>query len=109
YRAQDPMAEELTDPEMSAPPGLFSQPPPSVRGARDSIASKPPSPLERSISIAETVPAEALKRLYQFSARINESPTLDALKRTLVDSVIKLADADTGFMVLISEGGTPEI
>jgi transcriptional regulator with GAF, ATPase, and Fis domain len=50
-----------------------------------------------------------LKRLYQFSARINNSPTLDMLKVNLVDAVIKLADADTGFMVLLGESGEAEI
>src|SRR5262249_15955698 len=64
---------------------------------------------ERSISITETVPLEALKRLYMFSAKIHESPTLDVLKTNLVDAVLKLADADTGFMLLIRDDGRVEV
>jgi transcriptional regulator with GAF, ATPase, and Fis domain len=96
YRTTDPSPEDDTDPAVK-------------------VAAKPHDtqkilidrkPLERSISIAETVPLEALKRLYKFSAAINESPTFDALKVNLVDAVIKLADADTGFMALVGEDGS---
>src|SRR5215813_15573949 len=60
YRASDLMMEEQTDPDVPLPARATSRPKPT------STPVRAPSPLERSISIAETVPAEALKRLYQF-------------------------------------------
>jgi transcriptional regulator with GAF, ATPase, and Fis domain len=58
---------------------------------------------------AEAVRLEAFKKLYSFSAKLSVSPTLDALKRNIVDAVIELAGADSGFMILMSDRGTFEI
>ena len=58
---------------------------------------------------AERVRLEAFRKLYGFSEKVGSSPTLDALKRNLVDAVIELADADTGFLILLSDWGTKQI
>ncbi len=58
---------------------------------------------------AERVRLEAFRKLYGFSEKVGTSPTLDVLKRNLVDAVIELADADTGFLILLSDWGTKQI
>lgn len=102
YRASEQAPEIETDPEVRA----YVPPTGAVAGRP---ARQDRRQLEQSISITETVPLEALKRLYIFSARINESPTLDGVKRNLVDAVIKLAGADSGFMLLIRDEGAVEV
>ncbi|MCK6544339.1 sigma 54-interacting transcriptional regulator [Myxococcota bacterium] len=121
YHTSDaPAAEETTDPAVpvlraQAPARVPSAPVMTQAPARPSSSPSSSSPRidrrasERSLSITGTVPLEALKRLYVFSAKINESPTFDALKRNLVDAVIQLADADTGFMLLVRPDGSISI
>jgi transcriptional regulator with GAF, ATPase, and Fis domain len=113
YRTADQAPDrETTDPAVPVlPPKSTSSPnlDPSGGHPIPKPRAETRSRLERSLSITETVPLEALKRLYLFSAKINESPTLDAAKKNLVDSVIKLADADTGFMLVIRDDGAIEI
>jgi transcriptional regulator with GAF, ATPase, and Fis domain len=110
YRASDAFVEETTDPTSPAyKNGGRSPSGPTPVVDRHSSSRPERKALDRSISITETVPLEALKRLYKFSAMMAESPTLDALKRNLVDAVIKLADADTGFMLLIKDDGSVEV
>ena len=58
---------------------------------------------------AERVRLEAFRKLYGFSEKIGASPTLSDLKRNLVDAVIQLADADTGFLILLSDWGAKQI
>jgi transcriptional regulator with GAF, ATPase, and Fis domain len=58
---------------------------------------------------AERVRLEAFQRLFAFSDKVGTSPTLADLKRNLVDAVIELANADTGFLILLSEWGTKRI
>jgi transcriptional regulator with GAF, ATPase, and Fis domain len=107
YRASDPFQEETTDP--TSPTLEKGSIKPRERSDRSAERIDHRKALERSISITETVPLEALKRLYKFSAMINASATFDALKRNLLDAVIKLADADTGFMLLIQDDGSVHI
>ena len=51
----------------------------------------------------ESIPLEAFKKLYRFSSKINEAQTYVEIRRTLVDAVIELARADTGFLLLAKE------
>jgi transcriptional regulator with GAF, ATPase, and Fis domain len=108
YRSQEPFENETTDPTSPAYKDRLRA---AEREIEHELVTTPPDKpykkaIDRSISITETVPLEALQRLYKFSAMINESPTVEALKRNLVDAVIKLADADTGFMLLIKDDGS---
>src|SRR5687768_3658193 len=86
YRAQDPIDNDATDPEAErrAPP-------------------RQPSKADND-SITESVPLKAFKKLYRFSAKINEAETLDDIRRNLVNAVIELARADTGFLLVMKEG-----
>lgn len=54
-------------------------------------------------------PLEAYRRLYEFSARLNGSVDLDELKRNLVDAVIELARAETGFLLLLGAHDRTEL
>ncbi len=88
YRTRDLLDNEVTDPDAVRP-----APTPRV-----------PSKVDPDASITESVPLEAFKKLYRFSAKINEAETLDDIRRNLVDAVIELARADTGFLLMIKEG-----
>jgi transcriptional regulator with GAF, ATPase, and Fis domain len=81
YRSKDMMSDEVTDPS----------------------ASRPKETQEASIT--ESVPLEAFKKLYRFSAELSEAGNLDHMRRNLVDAVIELAKADTGFMIVMKDGG----
>ena len=90
YRFADPLGDEVTDPGQG------------VAVVRPALQRRPEP---RHSSITESVPLEAFKKLYRFTAKMHESPTLDALKRNLVDAVIELAKADTGFLIVVKETG----
>ena len=91
YRVADPMGDDATEPS-------------ALR--RQTVA---PVAIPRESSITESVPLEAFKKLYRFSAKISQSPTVQAMKQNLVDAVIELARADTGFLLVMSEEGVAEI
>jgi transcriptional regulator with GAF, ATPase, and Fis domain len=86
YRSQDQLDNDATDPDAS----------------RKSVP-RPPSKVDND-SITESVPLEAFKKLYRFSAKINAAETLDDIRRNLVDAVIELARADTGFLLVMKDG-----
>lgn len=97
YRAHDELAaEERTDPHLLAP------------DLPDAVASGDPW-AEPSHSVTETVPLEAIKKLYRFSAKLAEAPNFEAMERNLVDAVIELAEADTGFLIVLDERGNTKI
>ncbi len=87
YRVVDPMGDDATEPS-------------AVR--HEVVRSRDPS-------ISESVPLDAFKKLYRFSAKINESPSVAAMKSNLVDAVIALAKAETGFLLVVRENGLAEI
>lgn len=86
YRTMEPMGDEHTDPISES----------AVMQAR---RTAPLVPTEESIT--ESVPLEAFKKLYRFSAKISESPTLHAMKVNLLDAVIALASSDSGFLLVL--------
>ncbi len=76
-----------------------------VAKAVSTVESSAPAPEVDSTesTITSSVPLEALKLLYRFSAEINAGPNLEMLQRTLVDSVIGLAKADAGFLIVLDD------
>ncbi len=68
-----------------------------------------PAPPSLGSTAPVQVQLDAFKKLHAFTVRLSSSPNLAALKTTLVDLVIELADADSGFMILLGESGSTEI
>ncbi|MCB9650072.1 MAG: sigma 54-interacting transcriptional regulator [Deltaproteobacteria bacterium] len=94
YRDQELMAEEITDAQMESP----------LLAARREDLEKS----SREGSITESVPLEAFKKLYRFSAKLSQSPDLHTMKVNLVDAVIDLAGGDSAFL-LVTQGDGFEI
>ncbi|MCC7384134.1 MAG: sigma 54-interacting transcriptional regulator [Deltaproteobacteria bacterium] len=74
---------------------------------RGAVRSSEP-PAERA-DPAEQIRLDAFKRLHTFTLKLSESPNFEALKRNLVDAVIELAGADSGFLILSHQSGTTAI
>jgi transcriptional regulator with GAF, ATPase, and Fis domain len=108
------------------PPAVAAQPPrpsvtpaapprPSITPGRSAAAvparsSRPPPPLGGSpLNAPRDLQLEAFRRLHTFTERLAASPSFDALKETLVDLVVELTDADTGFLILLGERGSTEV
>jgi transcriptional regulator with GAF, ATPase, and Fis domain len=73
-------------------------------------SSRPPPPLAGSpLTAPRDLQLEAFRRLHTFTERLAASPSFDALKETLVDLVVELTDADTGFLILLGERGSTEV
>jgi transcriptional regulator with GAF, ATPase, and Fis domain len=69
--------------------------------------TEPPRPA--APEVAEKIRLEAFKRLHTFTVKLSASPNLEVLKRNLVDLVIELAGAESGFMILLRESGSTAI
>jgi len=85
YRAVDPMGDERTDPIKESP---------VVRARREAVRAE-------EESITESVPLEAFKKLFRFSAKISQSANLREMKVNLLDAVIALASAESGFLLVL--------
>jgi transcriptional regulator with GAF, ATPase, and Fis domain len=116
-----PVPSTFGPPRLSPPPSPSSGPtsvPPASSTPRSSVpppASTPRPSVPPTGAVGRGPPSstamqlEAFKKLHTFAARLAASPSFDALKTTLVDLVIELADADSGFLILLGENGSTAI
>ncbi len=67
-------------------------------------ASKPGVPAAATVELAS-----AYRRIHEFSLKLMENASTEALVETLLDAIVAETGADKGFLVLLDPDGTPHV